>query len=145
MSWKNFPIPETIVFPLAAGLIIDKYFPRHITAVNIFWIILSGILLLIGFIGIFWSVREAGKVDMVASEGLLTSGPYAISRNPMYVSWDLLYLGVFFLNRSLWLLLLFIGAILSTHFLVVIKEEKLLKQEFGNEFVAFCQKVRRYL
>ena len=145
MTWKNFPIPETIVFPLAAGVLLDYFFPQQLFQAKFLWIILAGIFLLWGFVWMIWSVQETGRMDLAASEKLITSGPFSISRNPMYVSWILVYLGVFFLNRSIWLMLLFIPAILGTHFLAIIKEENNLKQEYGDKFIEYCQKIRRYL
>lgn len=145
MNWKNFPIPETIVFPLAVGVLIDYFYNQKLFPANITWVVLAGIFLLLGLVLMVWSVTEAGRLDMAASEKLITSGPYSISRNPMYVSWILIYLGVFFLNRSIWLMLLFIAAILGTHFLAVVKEEHILKQDLGDQFIEYCQKVRRYL
>ncbi len=145
MIWKNVPIPETIVFPLAAGFIIELFFSRPLFSSNIFWVILASVLLIFGLIFIFWSVREAGKLDMVAPGRLITSGPYSFSRNPMYVSWISIYLSIFFINRSLWLLLLLFVAILITHYLVIIREERILRQTFGDQYKEYCARVRRYI
>ena len=145
MTWKNVPIPETIVFPLAAGFIIELFFSRPLFSSNIFWVILASVLLIFGLIFIFWSVREAGKLDMVAPGRLITSGPYSYSRNPMYVSWVSIYLSIFFINRSLWLLLLLFVAILITHYLVIIREERVLRKTFGDQYKEYCARVRRYI
>lgn len=145
MTWKNVPIPETIVFPLAAGIIIDLFFSRPLFSSNIFWVILAFVLLIFGLFLMFGSVREAGKLDMVAPGRLITSGPYSFSRNPMYVSWISIYLSIFFINRSLWLLLLLFVAILITHYLVIIREERILRQTFGDHYKEYCAKVRRYI
>ena len=145
MTWKNVPIPETIVFPLAAGIIIELFFSRPLFSSNIFWLILALVLLSLGLIFIYWSVREAGKLDMVAPGRLITSGPYSYSRNPMYVSWVSINLSIFFINRSLWLLLLLFVAILITHYLVIIREERVLRKTFGDQYKEYCARVRRYI
>ena len=145
MTWKNVPIPETIVFPLAAGIIIELFFSRPLFSSNIFWLILALVLLSLGLIFIYWSVREAGKLDMVAPGRLITSGPYSYSRNPMYVSWVSINLSIFFINRSLWLLLLLFVAILLTHYLVIIREERVLRKTFGDQYKEYCARVRRYI
>ena len=145
MTWKNVPIPETIVFPLAAGIIIELFFSRPLFSSNIFWLILALVLLSLGLIFIYWSVREAGKLDMVAPGRLITGGPYSYSRNPMYVSWVSINLSIFFINRSLWLLLLLFVAILITHYLVIIREERVLRKTFGDQYKEYCARVRRYI
>lgn len=145
MNWKNLPIPETIAFPLLVGMIINYLFPQQIFPHHTVWMVLAGILFTVGFIWIIWSVREVGKTGLAASESLIISGPYRFSRNPMYLSWLLISLGVFLVNRSIWLLALSILGFLLTHFLVILREEKNLEEEFGEQFEAYCQKVRRYI
>jgi protein-S-isoprenylcysteine O-methyltransferase Ste14 len=145
MTWKNLPIPETIVIPLVIGIVIDVFFTQPLFPSKIFWIVLALILLILGLILMIWSVREAGLLDMVSPGKLITSGPYSISRNPMYLSWISIYLSVFFLNRSLWLMLLFFVAILLTHYLAILREERSLREKFGDIFIEYCKRVRRYI
>ncbi len=145
MSWKNVPIPETIVIPLAVGIIIEIFFSRQLFPSSVFLLVLALMLLIFGLTFMIWSVREVGMLDMVAPERLITSGPYSFSRNPMYVSWISIYLSVFFINRSLWLLLLLFVAILITHYVVIIREERILRQKFGDQFEKYCERVRRYI
>ena len=145
MTWKNVPIPETVVIPLVAGIISDFFFSRPLFSSNIFWLVLALMLLIFGLTFMVWSVREAGLLDMVSPGKLITSGPYSISRNPMYLSWISIYLSVFFLNRSLWLMLLFFVAILLTHYLAILREERSLREKFGDIFEEYCERVRRYI
>ena len=145
MTWKNVPIPETIVIPLVVGVIIEIFFSRQLFPSSVFLLVLALMLLIFGLTFMIWSVREVGMLDMVAPERLITSGPYSFSRNPMYVSWISIYLSVFFINRSLWLLLLLFVAILITHYVVIIREERILRQKFGDQFEKYCERVRRYI
>ena len=145
MTWKNVPIPETIAIPLVIGIIIDRFFPQPLFSSMVFWTVLSVILLILGLILMFWSVRVTGLLDMVSPEKLITSGPYSFSRNPMYLSWFSIFLSAFFINRSLWLLLLFFVAILLTHYVAVLPEERILKNKFGDTFDDYCRKIHRYL
>ncbi len=145
MTWKNVPIPETIIIPLTIGIIIDVFFSQPLFPSKIFWLVLALILLVFGIVLMVWSVREAGLLDMVSPGKLITSGPYSFSRNPMYLSWISIYLSIFFLNRSLWLMLLFFIAILLTHYLAVLPEERNLKEQFEDSFEEYCTRVRRYI
>ena len=145
MTWKNVPIPETIIIPLTIGIIIDVFFSQPLFPSRIFWLVLALILLVFGIVLMVWSIREAGLLDMVSPGKLITSGPYSFSRNPMYLSWISIYLSIFFLNRSLWLLLLFFVVILLTHYAAVLPEEKNLKKQFEDSFEEYCKRVRRYI
>lgn len=144
MTWKNFPIPETIVIPLAAGLVLDALIRYPLFAPNVIWVILGLLLLILGLALMFWAVREAGLQNLERPDELLTSGPYAFSRNPMYLSWLSVHLAIFFLNRSLWLLILFFIALPLTHFTAILPEERHLKNKFGETYEHYQAKVRRY-
>ena len=144
MSWKNFPIPETIVIPLAAGLVLDAFTSNPLFTLDVIWAILGASLLILGLVLMFWSVREAGLQNLESPDELLTSGPYAFSRNPMYLSWLIVYLAIFFLNGSLWLLFLFFIALPLTHFIAILPEERNLMKKFGERYEQYQAEVRRY-
>jgi len=145
MTWKNVPIPETIVFPLILGFVLEYIFPKQLFPSQAIWLVLALLLFVFGVILIIWSVKEAGIRDLASPDTLITTGPYSISRNPMYVSWISIYLSIFFVNRSIWLILQFIIAFVLTHYFVVFREERFLREKFGDIFEAYCNKVRRYL
>jgi protein-S-isoprenylcysteine O-methyltransferase Ste14 len=145
MRWKNVPIPETIVVPLALGVVLETFLPRPLFIRNDFSIFLAFALIVLGLALILWSVRVVGVRDMGSPDLLITDGPYALSRNPMYLSWMVIYLAVFSLNPSLWLAILFFPAILLTHHLAILPEERTLNQKFGARYEQYCKKVRRYI
>ncbi len=145
MTWKNFPIPETIVFPLLIGLILEAFFSLPIFAYHWVWIGISALLFLLGLFLMIWAVREAGFTKMELPDRLVTSGPYAFSRNPMYLGWIMVYLAVFLFSHSLWLAILFVIALILTHYIAILPEERDLKERFGGEYKAYSEKVRRYL
>jgi protein-S-isoprenylcysteine O-methyltransferase Ste14 len=74
----------------------------------------------------------------------VTSGPYAVSRNPMYVGWALIQLGIGVAAGSGWVLatLPFVGAAVHRE---VLSEEQRLSEKFGDEYEAYCATVGRYL
>ena len=91
-----------------------------------------------------WAVVAAERVDMADPERIVTGGPYAISRNPMYVGWHMLYGGLLIYTGSRWMLRLLPAVLVATH-LVIRSEERQLRREFGGEFARYCSVVRRYL
>ena len=99
-------------------------------------------------IGIFlalWSASEAGKMHISSPDRLISTGPFAVSRNPMYVGWALIYTGYALIINSVWALALFPAAFLYVHFLEIRREEKYLQEKFGTLYDAYRKKVRRYL
>jgi protein-S-isoprenylcysteine O-methyltransferase Ste14 len=91
-----------------------------------------------------WSVVQAGDTEIKAPIKLLTGGPYSLSRNPMYVAWMLMYLGVGLSANSFWIPALLPLVATFTHFMDVRKEERFLEKQFGNEYLQYKGEVRRY-
>lgn len=76
---------------------------------------------------------------------MVTSGPYAFTRNPMYLSLTTLYLGLSLLTAMLWpILLLPIVLVLLTVF-VIRREERYLAHAFGEDYAEFRRRVRRWV
>jgi protein-S-isoprenylcysteine O-methyltransferase Ste14 len=98
----------------------------------------------IGLLLIGWAVRTIEDPDGHHPTGLATTGPYAFTRNPMYVGWTALYLGLASVLNTAWLFVMFPGVIATCH-RVVRREERALEHEFGDEYRAYRREVRRYL
>lgn len=90
------------------------------------------------------AVRTASDVDLERPSVLIFTGPYAISRNPMYVGWSLLYLGGALITRNVWMIasLPIVAGIIHRD---VLREEHTLEQAFGEEYLRYRKLVRRYL
>ncbi len=79
------------------------------------------------------------------ANAFVVSGPYRITRNPMYVAMATLHLGSALYLDSLWLALgVPVGMLLMQRF-VIAREERYLTQRFGAEYVAYRSRVRRWL
>ena len=84
-------------------------------------------------------------VPFTPSSALVTEGVFAISRNPMYAGMVLALTGVaLLLNGWLpWLTLLPFVAIIRFYF--VANEERLMEATFGDDYLAYKSRVRRWL
>jgi protein-S-isoprenylcysteine O-methyltransferase Ste14 len=76
---------------------------------------------------------------------LLTTGPFRLSRNPLYCALVSLLLGFSLLLHSAWLLMLTPLLCLLLDRLVIAKEEARLRAQFGANYTAYTQRVRRWL
>jgi protein-S-isoprenylcysteine O-methyltransferase Ste14 len=75
----------------------------------------------------------------------VTSGPYRFTRNPMYVGFTLIYLGVAAMVNTAWPLWFLPAIFLTMHFGVVRREEAYLERRFGDDYRAYRDRVRRWL
>ncbi len=75
---------------------------------------------------------------------LITSGPFAWSRNPIYLGNTLLVLGVGLYFGKLWLVILAPIAAFITQKLAIEREEQHLQAKFGVAWMEYASKVRRW-
>ena len=78
------------------------------------------------------------------SSGLNISGLYSISRNPMYVAFFLYFLACCILTGSWLLFIVLVIFQISVHFLII-SEERWCKKQFGEAYIVYLGKVRRYI
>ena len=83
-------------------------------------------------------------IDTDHPNQLVTTGAFAHSRNPIYVAFAFILLGQFLIFSN-WILLLYLGAAIWLFHRQVLREEDFLKQYYGEEFIEYCEAVRRYL
>ena len=143
--WRNVPIPEQFVIALIVGGLLQILVPVSVLPPGVAWVPLGASLIIAGVFVAFWPVLVAREDDLEDPTSLLTMGPYAISRNPMYLGWMILAVGLAILMNSLWLALAALAAWLYLHFVTIPREEKALQREFGAEYDAYRRRVRRWL
>jgi protein-S-isoprenylcysteine O-methyltransferase Ste14 len=86
------------------------------------------------------AIDPRGKVSTI-----VMSGPFRYTRNPMYVSLVLLYVGGTLVFRLPWAIILFVPVFLALHFGVILPEEQHLGATFGEPYRLYRERVRRWL
>jgi protein-S-isoprenylcysteine O-methyltransferase Ste14 len=95
----------------------------------------------------FNSLRRAGT-DVTTrrrSTTLVMTGPYRITRNPLYLSMTLMYSGIAVLANSLSTILLLPGVLAVMNRGVIDREEEYLERCFGDEYLRYKARVRRWI
>ncbi len=151
-SAKVFPPPPLIYLgALLLGLALDiktdlpaqglGYTLRIIVSVLLG---VAGLALMLVAAGLF---RKAGT-DMKPwkpTTTIVTSGVYAFTRNPMYLGMALVFAGIAVRFNSLVALAALPFVLLWVRTQVIAKEERYLTGKFGDAYVAYTCKVRRWL
>ena len=99
------------------------------------------IIVVLGFFGLGSSVSVGLPEEQTK---LKTGGIYQFSRNPMYLGGFLMCLGSCFYSIHIINYILF-AITVAVHHSIVLKEEEFLEERFGNNWVEYKKKVRRYL
>jgi protein-S-isoprenylcysteine O-methyltransferase Ste14 len=76
---------------------------------------------------------------------IVRTGPYRYSRNPIYLSFSLLQVGVACWVNSLWLLVTLMPAVALMSFVVIPREEHYLESRFPSDYLPYKASVRRWL
>jgi protein-S-isoprenylcysteine O-methyltransferase Ste14 len=76
---------------------------------------------------------------------VVRAGPYGYSRNPIYLAFSLLQIGIAFLVNTIWLLGTLIPAVLLMALVVIPREEAYLEAHFPGDYLPYKRAVRRWL
>lgn len=99
------------------------------------------------FIVAVLQMKENWRAGVQRNEktNLVTTGIYSISRNPAFLGFDLMYIGILFSFFN-WYLFLITAIVVSLfHLQIVNVEESFLMEAFGQEYIEYKKKVFRYL
>jgi protein-S-isoprenylcysteine O-methyltransferase Ste14 len=142
--WGNVPLPEAHLVLIVIGVVLNGPWPLHIGS-DTAWASWSAVILIVlGVVVIVWATVAAGRVKLADPDRLVTTGPYGMSRHPMYVAWTIIYLGLVLLLDSAWLLILTPVLAVVVHWQAS-REENRLVEAFGSDYEEYRNRVRSYL
>lgn len=107
-------------------------------------------LLLVGLFLRILSVRYVGKGERgreVGGERLVIGGPYRHLRNPVYLGNFILSLGFIFFAAGwkIWVFPIFILFFFLQYTPIVLLEERVLRERFGEEYERYFKEVPRFI
>lgn len=95
-------------------------------------------------LGVLLCLASVSNFAKPEGNGINLKGLYRISRNPMYVSYFIYFLGCVLLTQSLLLLAILMVFQISAHW-IILSEERWCIKKFGEEYKNYMNKVRRYI
>jgi len=136
---------------LVLGFLINKFFPLAIMSEpGTLSKVLAGLLFVLAGVIMVSTTRlmlrkkTDPRPDRPTTK-IVTEGFFRYSRNPLYVSLMLIYSGIAVYSNSLWLIFLLPLLFAGLERGVVLREERYLEGKFGDEYVQFKRKVRRWI
>jgi protein-S-isoprenylcysteine O-methyltransferase Ste14 len=144
--------PLIYIAAIAISIVLGLFYPLP-------WIgdLLGDLLFAAGFVVLFavaalWftAIRTMIRAKTTMNpngvpEHLVTSGPFGVTRNPMYLANTLLLIGVAFVSGIVWFLPLALLAAFATQKVAIEKEEKVLFAKFGKKYRDYAKRVRRWI
>lgn len=143
------PPPLIYAVALVAGLLMNRlrpipFLPRSLARVLGLSAIAGGASIL--FSGLRAMRRAGTNVDPYKpATAIVTGGPYRYTRNPLYVGLTLIYTGITALANALPAVLLLPAVLTVMRRGVIEREEAYLERKFGDEYLQYKNRTRRWL
>lgn len=138
---------------VGVGIALWHPLPWRLSGVARVAALIAGALLLFGGIALYlWGMRTLGQefdgasgfgVRLHAGHRLITHGPYAVVRNPMYLAVMCAFFGALLLYRT-WTLAIY-GVMMLGLVVRGRREERVLAEEHGDAWRAYCRRVPGWL
>ena len=143
------PPPLIFLAGLAVGFGLQALLPNTSLPGAVRWV-LGAVLLLAGVALLFSFERAFHQKGTAANPwrpttAIATDGPYRLTRNPAYVGMALVYIGIALLADALWVLLPLPIVLLIIDLGVIAREERYLERKFGQEYLDYKGRVRRWI
>lgn len=148
------PPPVVYLGPLLLGLLLNRripvpFLPRRSTRI-------IGLPLIGGGVSLGgWTFRTMRRADTPVigepfvpdkpTTTLITDGPFRYTRNPGYLAGAMVYVGIASLVNALWAVLLLPVTLLTMQHTAIQREERYLEGKFGEEYLSYKARVRRWI
>lgn len=144
-----FPPPLLLLGSIAAGIGLQFFIPLPFVSGLLRWLLgaglcAAGIVITASCIACYHRASTAIE-PWRKTKAIVTNGPNRWSRNPIYLSFILVGLGTAVLLNNLWIALLQLPLLLLLQEWVIRREERYLQGKFGEEYLGYARKVRRWL
>jgi len=143
------PPPLIYLLALLLGVLLDRrahlpFLPLSV-ARGLGWPLIGG-----GAVLNMWFLRTIRDAEVPLRTDkpvprLTTEGPFGYSRNPSYLALAMLYAGIAVLRNSLLAILLLPVVLIVIQREVIRREERYLERTFGEEYLAYKRRVRRWV
>jgi len=149
---RVFP-PAIPLITILAGIVLNRVWPLHagfvLPAPARYW--LGGAIVVGAILGLgLWPVvlfRRSGQsaIPWKPTPSLVDRGPFRFTRNPMYLQMVVACLGFAVMLMNWWIVILTPIAAYLLQRLAIVPEEAYLERKFGDAYLAYKRRVRRWL
>jgi protein-S-isoprenylcysteine O-methyltransferase Ste14 len=145
----KFPPPLLPLSLIGIGHLSDTWLPLPVSESVVMrgvGIALIAVALLLALVALFHFLRAKTHVEpWQPTTTIIQSGVFRYSRNPIYLAFCIATLGCGLLLNSWWVLMATVPLAGLLQLLVIRREEAYLEEKFGQSYLAYKRKVRRWI
>ena len=143
------PPPVVYLGAIVIGAVLDRAW-RWQLPTGRWGMVLGALLIITATVLATAALREFKRAETSPkphkpTTAIVTSGPFRFTRNPIYVSFTLVQLGIALLAQSGWILALVVPVLAFMRVGVIAREERYLERKFREEYVGYRRRVRRWV
>ena len=143
------PPPLIFAIPGIIAALVGRAFPVQVMPQP--FALTLGIVLTVAAIALMvWAMpkfrqAQTSVMPYKPTTAIISTGPFAFTRNPLYLGMTLLYVGITLIGNTIWPLVLlpFVLAVMQRG--VIEREERYLERKFGDEYLRYKSRVRRWI
>ncbi|MES9854701.1 MAG: isoprenylcysteine carboxylmethyltransferase family protein [Candidatus Thiodiazotropha sp. L084R] len=144
----NFPPPLIHAVGLIAAVVLNQIYPLSLPQLGLLWwvgVTLTGFTFILASLSFRqFSLEENPVAPNQQIKGLMTSGPFRYTRNPLYLALALLHIGIALISGIAWLLMSLLPVLLIVRYYVIAREEAYLTRQFGQAYLEYQRRVHRW-
>ncbi len=146
----HIPPPVIVVVLLLAGLGLNYYLKTTFGAATGWLKYLGFGLCIIGlgialWCAILYRKAKTSILPHTKDSNMIETGPFARSRNPIYLSMLMVFVGVCLIVDAPAALMFIVPTYLALRYYVIAREEAYLTRRFGDEYISYQSRVRRWI
>lgn len=145
----RFPPPLIVLALVAGGYLLHRLLPFPVGDASWRWIVGAGSIAL-GLAIILTALLQFKRAQTPVepwqpTTTIIRHGPYRYSRNPIYLAFCIATVGIGLCLNSWWIIAALLPLVYLLQRLVIRREEAYLEARFGQAYLAYRHKVRRWL
>ncbi|MCE9600840.1 MAG: isoprenylcysteine carboxylmethyltransferase family protein [Gemmatimonadetes bacterium] len=139
--------PLAYLGAIAVGVGVHHWWPMHARPAG--WMPVGVTVVLLGVALLVWAqvVFRAKRTPLEpwkATRAIVDDGPFAWSRNPVYIGFAIIQVGIGVWSDKLAVVALVLVPMVLTALVIVPREEAYLRRKFGAEYEGYCSRVGRW-
>jgi protein-S-isoprenylcysteine O-methyltransferase Ste14 len=150
----RFPPPTIFAAAFGVGALLERFVerirllggtasPRVIVVAGLALLVLGAAVAISGVIA--FRRADTSIMPFRPANAFVQNGPFRFTRNPMYLGMTLAYAGGALMLNMAWPLVLLPVAMYAMYRFVIRREERYLTERFGDTYVEFTRRVRRWI